>query len=93
MNRYSIAAQLRRIAGEKPTDITAALLHLAADLEGGRYQARTPPVPEPVVEQSAPPVMEPPVEQPAPVPGTAEAKPEEETPVRRGLLGIFRRLS
>ncbi|MBB2914909.1 hypothetical protein FHS43_006221 [Streptosporangium becharense] len=81
MNRYGIAAQLRRIAREKPTDITAALLHLAADLEVDRYQARTTPAPDPVVEQ------------PAPVPGTAEAKPEEETPIRRGLLGIFRRPS
>ncbi|MEV8635190.1 hypothetical protein AB0395_26385 [Streptosporangium sp. NPDC051023] len=51
MEPRSIAAHLRRIATEKPTDISAELLHLAADLDPDHYQPRNALPPEPVVEQ------------------------------------------
>lgn len=81
MGPHSIATRLRRLATEKPTDICAELLHLAADLEPERYQLRNAPPPEPVAEQ-LPPVPEP-----------METMPEEDAPALRprGLLDIFRR--
>lgn len=83
MGPHSIAARLRRLATEKPTDICAELLHLAADLEPEYYQPRNPPVPESVAQQF-PPVPEP-----------VETVPEEDAPALRprGLLDIFRRTS
>ncbi|MEV4093837.1 hypothetical protein [Streptosporangium saharense] len=89
MNRRSLAARLRLLAREKPTDITLELLHLAADLEPDRYWPRgeTRPVTEqPVRPAPEPPAVTLPVEQPAQVPKT-----ESVAPIRRGLFGIFGR--